>query len=135
MNNANRIINTYAGLADYDKLVAFKNDICGLVSYNSSITPSTPYGNPWQIIWVFDGNPATNVVAEGYARAFQYLCDKSSFRSSRIFVLTVNGSVSFGPGVGGSFIWNVVHMDNNCNYIVDLPNYDQGHGTFMKGAS
>lgn len=30
-----------------------------------------------ELIWVFDGDSSTNVVCEGYAKAFQYLCDLS----------------------------------------------------------
>ena len=35
-----------------------------------------PYGDPWQLIYVFDDDPDTNVVCEGYAKAFKYEADE-----------------------------------------------------------
>ena len=58
--------------------LGFKNEICNLVDYNNAAADSstqTAYGDPWQMIWVFDENAETKVVCEGYSKAFQYLCD------------------------------------------------------------
>ena len=64
----------HAEEGDAQKLRSFKDAICELTSYNyDAIHQGTPYGNPWQLIWVFDGNPETKVVCEGYAKAFKYL--------------------------------------------------------------
>lgn len=109
-----------AGLNDREKLVYFKNQICSLTSYNSAAADddSTPYGNPWQLIWVFDGDETTTVVCEGYSKAFQYLCELSRF-DSNVDVYSVTGSIS------GGHMWNIVSMDGY-NFLVDVTNCDTG---------
>ncbi|MBO7310912.1 MAG: hypothetical protein J6U86_05915 [Clostridia bacterium] len=121
VNNAKAIIEQYSESEDYDKLKAYKDKICSLVSYNNSAASddSFPYGDPWQLIYVFDNNTSTNVVCEGYSKAFQYLCDLSSF-SSDIYCYTVTGNTS------GNHMWNIVTMDDGKNYICDVTNSDTG---------
>lgn len=116
--NAQAIIARYAGLSDQEKLRAYAEEICALAAYNGA--PGSEYGDPWQLIWVFDGDDSTSVVCEGYAKAFQYLCDHSSFQNN-IVCYTVTGR--FGP-IG--HMWNIVHMDDGLNYLVDLTNADAG---------
>ena len=123
---ASAIVAANAGLNDYEKLEAYKDSICGLVSYNhGAVENNSAYGNPWQLIWVFDENPDTGVVCEGYAKAFQYLCDMSVFRSGDVKCYTVNGTMGGGTGFGGH-MWNIVTMEDNNNYIVDVTNCDEG---------
>ena len=45
---AQDIVNKYAGLSDYEKLLAYKNKICDLVDYNHTAADddNTPYGDP-----------------------------------------------------------------------------------------
>lgn len=113
------------GGTDVDKLTAFKDAVCGLTSYNDEAASNTdtPYGDPWQLIWVFDGDETTNVVCEGYSKAFQYLCDKANFSDSRIECHTVSGDMGGGTGAG-PHMWNILHMDDNRNYIADITNSD-----------
>lgn len=120
-NRAVEIVNANQEKTRYEKLSAYKDEICALTSYNYDAAESvyTPYGNPWQLIWVFDGNPSTNVVCEGYSKAFQYLCDLSGLNC-----YTVYGDMSNGTG-GGAHMWNIVNF-NNKNYLVDLTNCDEG---------
>ena len=128
VNNAKAIVEKYKGEdVDWKKLKAYKDEICNLTSYNHAAVenPNTPYGDPWQLIYVFDGNPSTEVVCEGYAKAFQYLCDLSTFTSGNILCYTVTGPMGGGTGAG-PHMWNVVRMDNNKNYIVDVTNCDEG---------
>ena len=82
VQNAKQIVEQNAALTDYDKLVAYRDAICSLVDYNHEAADNdgTPYGDPWQMIYVFDGDPDTKVVCEGYSKAFQYLFDISSFQ-------------------------------------------------------
>lgn len=76
VDNATDVVLTNKGLSDYHILRNYKDDICERVSYNDEAASGTmPYGDPWQIIYVFDDNPDTNVVCEGYAKAFKYLYD------------------------------------------------------------
>ena len=114
------IVNKYASLDDYNKLKAYRDEICDLTEYNTPASQGgVAYGNPWQMIWVFDGDPNTTVVCEGYSKAFQFLCDNSTFQNSNVYVNSVTGQMD-----GGNHMWNVVHMDDGNNYLVDVTNCD-----------
>lgn len=121
---AQAIVDQYAGRSDYEKLLGYKNEICDLVDYNHTAADddNTPYGDPWQIIYVFDRDKNTNVVCEGYAKAFQYLCDLSAFNDAVCY--TVTGTMSGGTGAG-SHMWNIVTLEGE-NYLVDVTNSDSG---------
>lgn len=122
--NAKAIVTANESKTDREKLEAYRAKICELVSYNGSAAGgSTAYGDPWQLIYVFDGDSGTNVVCEGYAKAFQYLCDLSTF-SGDVTCYTVTGTMSGGTGAGGH-MWNVVKLENK-NLLVDVTNCDSG---------
>lgn len=126
MEAANAIVTRYADLPDYQKLLAYRDEICALVSYNdAAVAPEYTggYGDPWQMIYVFDGDPDTNVVCEGYAKAFAYLCSKSSFAAD-VECYTVTGQMQGGTGAGGH-MWNIVSI-NGKSYIADITNSDEG---------
>ena len=129
--NARNIIDTYAGLNDYEKLLAYNNQICLLTDYNHSAAGGgANYGNPWQLVWVFDGDPSTTVVCEGYSKAFQYLCDNSVFRCDGVYAISVSGMAYFTYNYG-PHMWNIVHMDDGRNYLVDVTNNDpEGDGNY-----
>ena len=125
VNNANAIVSKYSSSDDRAKLRGYLDDICDLVSYNDAAAGGgVSYGNPWQMIWVFDGDPGTKVVCEGYSKAFKYLCDQSDFQSD-IRCITVSGTMGGGTGAG-AHMWNVVRMDDDRNYVVDVTNCDTG---------
>ena len=125
VNNANAIVSKYSSNDDRAKLRGYRDDICDLVSYNdAAVGGGASYGNPWQMIWVFDGDPETKVVCEGYSKAFKYLCDQTDFQSD-IRCLTVSGTMGGGTGAG-AHMWNVVRMDDGRNYVVDVTNCDTG---------
>ncbi len=132
VNKAAQIVGKYSGSSDYAKLEGYKNEICDLVEYNyDAAAGGTAYGNPWQLIWIFDEDPDTKVVCEGYAKGFQYLCDLTSF-SGNVTAYCVTG------GIPGAHMWNIVTMDNGKNYLVDVTNCDSGTSgypdyLFMKG--
>ena len=119
------VVQDYKDYSDLDKLWAYKERICGMVSYNyaAAQNPNTPFGNPWQLIWVFDDDPNTNVVCEGYAKAFQYLFDMSSF-SAPLKCRLASGPV-YMDGDGGGHMWNIVTRENGRNYLVDVTNCDE----------
>ena len=131
--NAQAVVTQNAFLDDYEKLTAYKRTICGLTAYNSEAAASgSAYGDPWQLVWVFDGDPATNVVCEGYSKAFQYLCDKSRWNKG-VDVISVSGTMDNGP-----HMWNIVTMNNGKHYLADLTNSDTGGcgaagGLFLNG--
>ncbi len=134
---AGQIVTQNAGKNDYYKLLAYKNAICGLTDYNhEALADGTPYGDPWQLVYVFDGDPATTVVCEGYSKAFQYLCDLSTF--SNASVISVSGIMQGGTGAGGH-MWNIATL-NGINYLADITNSDEGTvgsggGLFLAGYS
>ena len=139
--NARDVVLESASKGDYDKLLSYKDTICELVDYDtdSAVSPSVDYGDPWQLVNVFDGDAGTNVVCEGYAKAFQYLYDLSEFNSSSIRCITVNGQMSGGTGEG-AHMWNVVQMEDGESYLVDVTNSDegsvgQGGDLFLAGTS
>jgi len=121
--NANAIVEKNKGNSDYAKLRAYKDIICDMTSYNhqAAETEGYPYGNPWQAIWALDGNPETEVVCEGYSKAFKYLCDLSTFNdvSASIVIGTMDG----GTGAGGH-MWNLVQIQGK-QYLVDVTNCDE----------
>ena len=138
---ANAIVSNHAAATDFEKLDSYRQEICGLVDYDryAAEDDSTPYGDPWQIVSVFDGDDKTNVVCEGYAKAFQYLCDLTDFTSDRITCSSVSGIMSGGTGAG-NHMWNVVTMNDGKNYLVDVTNCDEGafgapDQLFLRGAS
>ena len=124
--NAQSIVEANKNLSDYRKMLAYGEEICKLASYNHEAADNedTPYGNPWQLIWVFDGDENTKVVCEGYSKAFQYLCDLSG-----LTCYSVCGVLSWGIGAG-PHMWNIVTLDGS-NYLVDLTNCDDDTAGYM----
>lgn len=135
--NAQQIVNDNAGKSDRQKLTAYKDAICERTSYNSAAAAShPPYGDPWQLVWVFDNDTTTTVVCEGYSKAFQYLCDLSHWDSG-LEVISVSGTMTGGTGAGGH-MWNIVSMGDGKNYMADITNSDAGSagwngGLFLNG--
>lgn len=117
--NAQEIVDQYEGQDNYERLLAYKDEICNLVSYNydAAYGDDVPYGDPWQMIWVFDGDDSTNVVCEGYAKAFKYLNDLSAGSAT---VICAEGYMD-----SGRHMWNIVTIDGR-NYLVDVTNCDDG---------
>lgn len=124
--NAVSVVSANANKSDREKLIAYKEYICNAVKYNNDAAnnPLTAYGDPWQMISVFDDNPDTDVVCEGYSKAFQYLCDLSTF-SDNTECWVVTGIMSSSTG-SGPHMWNTVRMNDGLNYIVDVTNSDSG---------
>ncbi len=117
-DNARSIASSATG-SDADKLKTFKDKICDLVSYDTKAASGGAYGDSFQLTNVFDGNTSTNVVCEGYAKAFQYLCELSD-----IECYTVTGNMAGGTGAG-PHMWNIVRLDGK-SYVVDVTNCDSG---------
>ena len=122
--NATQVVADNTAKSDYEKLKAYLDYIKDAVSYNNEAANNnaTPYGDPWQIIYVFDNNPLTNVVCEGYAKAFKHLCDLSSFSESDLFCSLVTGTMTVGTSAG-PHMWNIVTIGGR-NYLVDATNCD-----------
>ena len=130
---ANNIVQQAAGKTDYEKVVFYKNRIRQLSGYNydaAANSTSTADNNPWRMIYVFDGDPSTKVVCEGYAQAFKYLCDITDFRSSNVECRIAYGTL-YGNYTGGH-AWNILTMDDGKNYMADVTNCENG-SVFLNG--
>ena len=129
---ARGVVDSYSDKQDYEKLQSYLTYVDGQVSYDKSAasSPNTPYGDPWQLIYVFDGDDSTNVVCEGYAKAFKFLCDLTENWSDPDFdCYLVTGTMNGGTGAG-AHMWNIVHIRdaNNStggNFMVDPTNCDK----------
>lgn len=116
---ARKIVDAYASSSDYEKLEGYKQEICAMTEYDYDAM-ELDFGehiDPWQIIYVFDGDENTKAVCEGYSKAYQYLCQMSSF-SRDISCNTVEGYSD-----GGNHMWNIVTIEGK-NYLVDVTNED-----------
>lgn len=127
LRNAQAVVDQCRGLSDYDKLAAYRDYICGQVEYNYAaydvwLTDNKTSGDPWELIYVFDNDPGTDVVCAGYAKAFKYLCDLSGF-SREIDCCLVSGRTS------GPHMWNLMRV-NGQSYMVDVTGCDSEWGRF-----
>lgn len=111
----------------YGKLVAYREYITKAVDYDFDVanTANYHYGDPWQLIYVFDENPDTNVVCEGYSKAFKYLCDLTWAGSDpEVACYLPTGTMDGGTGAG-DHMWNIVSI-GGANYLTDITNCDSG---------
>ena len=120
---AAQVVAENQGKGIYSKLVAYREYITKAVDYNfdAAKTANYPYGDPWQLIYVFDGDPKTNVVCEGYSKAFKYLCDLTWTDSDP----EVACYLPTGTMDGGDHMWNIVSI-GGANYLTDITNCDSG---------
>ncbi|MBQ7435807.1 MAG: InlB B-repeat-containing protein [Oscillospiraceae bacterium] len=117
---AQQIVQSAANYDTMDRLDYYRTAICDRVTYNHAAadkSTNTAYGDPWQLIYVFDGDPDTNVVCEGYSKAFQYLCELSDFPEP-VRCISVSGTMN-----GGAHMWNIVSLSDG-NYMADVTNCD-----------
>lgn len=141
ISNIKKIVNNNASLDDFKKLTAYSNTICKLVEYDhdawSGGRAQRAYGDPWQLVCIFDNDPSTKVVCEGYSKGFKYLCDLSRFNGNVGCVL-VMGTLT-GSNGAGAHMWNTLAMPDGRTYLVDLTNCDGGDSCtgelFLKGCS
>ena len=130
VEKAQAIVDANADKTDLEKLEAYRDKVLELTDYDydaaSNYESTGEYGDPWQIVYVFDGDPDTKVVCEGYSKAFQYLCDLSDFKNESIVCNSMSGDMAYydtdsGSSSGGPHMWNTVRIDGK-NYLVDLTN-------------
>ena len=125
---AAQVVAKNQGKGTYSKLVAYADYIKNAVSYNYAAADKNNnyhYGDPWQLIYVFDENPDTNVVCEGYSKAFKYLCDLTWTDSDpEVACYLPTGTMDGGTGAG-DHMWNIVSI-GGANYLTDITNCDSG---------
>ena len=139
---AAKLVRENSNKTDYDKLCAYKEYICINNEYNHDANNAYNagnkeiYGDPWQMISVFDKDPLTNVVCEGYSKAFQFLCDNTEFTSPIVECYTVTGRTNSDYTYYGTVsndqsihMWNTIRMNDGKYYLVDITNCD-GTGSF-----
>ena len=128
---AKSVVSSNGGKGDYEKLEAYKDYICAHNTYNSAAANGQYDGNnPWELLWVFDNDPSTNVVCEGYSKAFKYLCDLTKEQYG--WYGSVEARLILGSA-GGPHMWNTVSFQGG-NYLVDVTNCDGGFDLFMRGS-
>ena len=133
---AAQVVAENQGKGTYGKLVAYREYITKAVDYNFAAADENngyPYGDPWQLIYVFDGDPDTNVVCEGYSKAFKYLCDLTWTGSDpEVACYLPTGTMDGGTGAG-LHMWNIVSI-GGANYLADITNCDSyADGKFAIG--
>ncbi len=134
ITNIRNVLQSNKDKNDYNKLKAYRDWIRDHVEYNkpASQDSSWPYGNPWQLIWIFDNDSSTKVVCEGYSKGFKYLCDCSEFKGPTT-VICVSGNMS-APDVSGPHMWNIVTLIDGKRYLTDVTN-DHDGSLFLAGYS
>ena len=129
---AAQVVAENQGKGIYSKLVAYREYITKAVDYNFAAADENngyPYGDPWQLIYVFDGDPDTNVVCEGYSKAFKYLCDLTWTGSDP----EVKCYLAVGKMDSEDHMWNIVSI-GGANYLTDITNCDSyADGKFAIG--
>ena len=134
-DNIDEIIAAAEELNDYEKMLYYREQIRELSTYNTTAeeelkSGARGYGDPWQLIWVFDGDPDTTVVCEGFAKAFNYLCDQGT---AEAYSMEARGTMQIqGSNNAGNHMWNVVHIDGH-SYLVDVTNDNSEHDLFLAG--
>lgn len=119
--NAMQYVLKYEGKSDYIKIKGYVQEICDLVLYEEDNKVS--YCDIWQATYVFDNDTTTNVVCEGYSKAFQLLCNLSTFSNTNCYTISGFTCVDTPDSQKGAHMWNVVTIDG-VSYLVDVTNSD-----------
>lgn len=132
-STAEQVISDNSGKGIYDTIKAYADWISEHVSYDHSwdSTPDSEItsNSPWSMIAVFDNDPFTNVVCEGYSKAFQYLMDHTQRFVDAGIVSKLVTSTKLVDGNDNGHMWNVVTIDGK-NYIVDVTWYDNDSDSY-----
>ena len=132
-STAEQVISDNSGKGIYDTIKVYADWISEHVSYDHSwdSTPDSEItsNSPWSMIAVFDNDPYTNVVCEGYSKAFQYLMDHTQRFVDAGIVSKLVTSTKLVDGNDNGHMWNVVTIDGK-NYIVDVTWYDNDSDSY-----
>ena len=124
---ANRVIEEAANLSDSEKLKYYHDYILNTITYNTDAAyRQETYGNAWQMLYVFDNDDTTNVVCEGYSKAFKYLCDHTNFNCNLKCIIVTGDLYQNGRHLGGH-MWNNIIKDGVVLHC-DLTNDDNDSG-------
>lgn len=132
-STAEQVISDNSGKGIYDTIKVYADWISEHVSYDHywDSTPDSEItsNSPWSMIAVFDNDPSTNVVCEGYSKAFQYLMDHTQRFVDAGIVSKLVTSTKLVDGNDNGHMWNVVTIDGK-NYIVDVTWYDNDSDSY-----
>ena len=122
VRNIKKLLRKYDKLNNYEKLRAYADEICGLAEYDREAEGNRSKSDNRldSLIPVFDGDRTTNSDSSGYAKAFKYLCDVSTFKGA------VACEMMQGHAMGSEHVWNAVSMSDGRCYLVDLAAGDVG---------
>lgn len=123
ISTVNAIVNKYANATDQEKILGYAKEVATSTYYDRDAISATylankGYGDPYQILSVFDQDASTGTVCEGYAKAFQFLCDRTDFHNAESYIVT---GVLNSNNVTGTHMWNIVRLDGQ-SFIVDTTN-------------
>ncbi len=113
---AHRIAKEHAAEPVAEMLSSFRDEICELASNDTDPSDISGFDDPWQIVYVFDGDPLTTANSEGYAKAFKSLCDINGIDTC----YTIAGTMS-----GRAHMWNILRLGDEL-YLVDVSCSDTG---------
>jgi len=136
VKNAQTIISAHKDKNDYQKLAAFKEELCALAGTGGKAVSGGTFGGLRQMALALGGDPGTAASCEGYAKAFQYLCDVSGLRNAECY--TISGLMQENGAIPKPHMWNIVRMGGK-NYLVDIAGSLDGGigrsgGLFLAGA-
>nr|MCR5179458.1 hypothetical protein [Lachnospiraceae bacterium] len=124
-----------SGASDRDRLEYYMTQICALVEYDKDASGSAAV----QMANIFNSDGTAVASGAGYAAAFRYLCDITSFKSAWISAIVVEGTVKVDGGADQSHVWNLVQMnDGKGLYLVDTALCDTAAGNgelFLTGTA
>lgn len=136
LNDATAIAHEADGMTLYEALLYFKERIDALVVYDYAAAAQIGQDDhnmaPWNVLSGFDADPDSNIVCEGYAKAFKYLFDQWKEDNEDAAGKNTYCYIVVGDTDGGH-MWNILHTEDTddegnptyANYVIDLTNSDE----------
>lgn len=122
VDRAQGIVNRHNGETPRRKVQSYCDEIYDLTSYDHSAPHGGIYyttNHPWTFTSVFDDNPATLTVCEGYAKAYKLLFELAGDDSVKCHVLLGYDASSKGRE---KHTWCSIQMPDGKNYLADITN-------------
>lgn len=122
VDRAQGIVNRHNGETPRRKVQSYCDEIYDLTSFDHSAPHGGIYyttNHPWTFTSVFDDNPATLTVCEGYAKAYKLLFELAGDDSVKCHVLLGYDASSKGRE---KHTWCSIQMPDGKNYLADITN-------------
>ena len=132
-NNAKEVARSTEGMSELDKMAYFRDYLVNTSEYDYdtfeydtnceslSSCDYKKYTKPHNFINIFDNNPDTKVVCDGYAKSFLLLCDLAGIE---------NCYYTDGTEDGRPHAWNKYYKGNEI-YLIDITFYKSGFDSFL----